>query len=200
MTPTGRQIEMIEDMPLAVVDRWYVLLALAGHKQASWVDITSDIWREGDTPIEIPEDQVHRITDTLSELGIAYKLRFRDSDAGLFQPEESSDFRRRYNQICDIFIGTSDQNVGELAEAVDRMDHQKIGLALGYPETAVGVFGTTDAVSVDGLPKELASEYGPYVYFMLSRNSFEEELATVRQWRSVVGQSEILMTELRRRK
>lgn len=199
MKPTIKQIEMIEDLPLRASDRWYVLLALTGHKKASWFCVTSDVWREGDEPIRIPDEQVHRLTAMLSALGLSYRLRFRDSDAGLFQPDDSSDFRQRYNQICDVFIGDTEEAAVELAEAAEVMDHRRLGAALGYPKTAVDTFGTSDSILVDDLPEHTARECEPYVWFKLSRNHYEEELAVVQEWHDVVGKySEIIAIELRK--
>ncbi len=199
MKPTIRQIEMIEDLPLGASDRWYVLLALTGQKKASWLQLMSDVWREGEEPVRIADEQIERLKTALRQLGIAYKLRFRDSEAGLFQPDEPSDFRKRYNQICDVFIGTSDEVVAELFEAVEVMDHKRIGRSLGYPETAVDVFGTDDSTLVDELPEHEAVECEPYVWFRLSRENFNEELSVVQGWYDVVKEhSKILTIELRK--
>lgn len=199
MNPTIKQIETIEDLPLKASDRWYVLLALVGRKKASWFHLKSDIWREGDEPIRIPDERIERLKTALNRLGLAHRLRFRDSDAGLFQPDEPSDFRKRYNQICDVFIGNTDEAAVELFEAVQVMDHQRIGYALDYPTSSVEAFGTNSSILVDKLPEHKAAECEPYVWFKLSRENFDKELAVVQGWYDVAKEySEILIIELRK--
>lgn len=199
--PSVRQIEAIEDLPFRAVDKWYVLLALLGLKRASWVDVTSDVWREGDGPIRVSEDQIARLKKTFDELGIAYAFRLRDSNAGLFQPDEPTEFRQRYNQILDIFVARDKSVAAELGEAVAVMDHRRIGALLGYPETAVAAFGTDNAASVRNLPEHTKKQCEPYVQFMLSRQHYEEELAVVQEWYdAVVEHSKLIALELKREK
>ena len=201
MIPSVKQVEMIEDIPLGESDRWYILLALMGLKKGSWLFLASDIWREGDEPIRIPQEQIDRIVATLKVLGISYRLRFRDSDAGLSQPDEPSDFRRRYNQLCDIYIGSTEEIAVGLAEAVEVMDHKRIGTLLDYPETAVAVFGTDEAVFPEDMPNHTLWTCAPYVWFRLSRHNFDEEMAVVQRWFDAVTEhSELLTLELRRKK
>lgn len=199
--PSVRHIEAIEDLPFRAVDKWYVLLALLGLKKASWVDIASDVWREGDAPLRVSDDQIDRLKKTFDELGLAYTFRFRDSAAGLFQPDKPTEFRQRYNQILDVFVAGEQGVADELKGAVVVMDHRRIGTLLGYPETAVAVFGTESAVSVKNLPDHKKVQCEPYVQFMLSRQHYEEELGVVQKWYdAVLAHSQLIALELRREK
>lgn len=199
MKPSARQIEMIEDLPLRASDRWYVLLALTRHKKASWVSIESDVWREGDDEISVDKDRLSRFENVLNTLRLPYACRLRDTDAGLYQPDEGSIFRKRMNQICDIFVGCDEESVEELRAAVEIMDHKRVGHALCYPASAVEAFGTNEAVSIRLLQRHDQLECEPYVWFMLSRQNYENELLVVQEWFEVVKEySPIIKLKLRK--
>lgn len=193
------QVETLEDLPLRADDKWYTLLAVAGQKKASWLMLKSDVWREGEEPIRIPEDQIRRMKASLEKLGLSSRLRFRDTDAGVLQTNDELPGRRRYNQICDIFVGITDVDAQELFNAVEKMDHPGIGYALGYPNTAVSVFGSENAVFTEDLPEHPFPDIEKYVYFALSKQHYADELAVVQKWYDVVVEnSKIISVELDR--
>jgi hypothetical protein len=75
----SKNIELIEDLPLTGTDRWYVLLAYTGQKQASWLSLESDVWRQGDTPRTISQERLDEIKAVFDELGLFYRLRMREA-------------------------------------------------------------------------------------------------------------------------
>lgn len=194
------QIELLEDLPLNGADKWYALLAVTGHKKGSWLNIESDIWREGDEKNRIPKERLDLFEQKLKKLGLSYALKFRDTTAGLFQPDEESGKRVRYVQLCDIFVGTTQADCDELVEAHAADDHAKIGLALGYPETAVNVFGKPECMFASDIPeKEFDTSVTELVWFALSKEHYHDEVKLVEEWVNVLKQnSDLIYQELDR--
>lgn len=199
MSITNAQVEIIEDLPLDGNDKWYVLLAVTRQKKASWLQASSAVWREGDQPIAISPDRIEIIKSRLDRLGIFYHVLFRDTDAGLWQPSDTSKYRLRYNQLADIFIGTTQDAADELLAAYTAWDHTAIGLALDYPPTAVAAFDTDDVMYSSQVPEGLFPEQVlDNTYFVLSKGYYKDELAVVQRWSDALENtgSAILMREL----
>lgn len=199
---TQKQIEAIEDLPLSALDRWYVLLVALGEKRGGWLGLQSDVWREGDPELSVPEAQIQAVSKTLESLAINFKVNRRVAKAGLFQPDENSGRRRRFNQLIDIFIAQNQTDADDLSAAFEVMDHAKLGELLGYPATAVAAFGQPNTLSrsmISDCPPELENAR-QHTYFMLSREHWREELEVVRRWLDVLDQhSQIIRIELNRR-
>jgi hypothetical protein len=175
----NQAIEIIEDLPLRADDAWYVLLVYLGLKSGAWIHVTSEVWREGMPKKRIPDESLKGVEETLKILGLFYKLEFRDTDAGMWQSEGG---RKRYNQICDIYVTKDESILEQLVEARHNDDDKQLGLALGYPRSAVEAFGINEKVSLLDLdPKIRLSEVGQMTYFMLSKD-WQNELKVVEGW------------------
>ncbi len=187
LTPT--QIEIIEDLTLDGDDKWYAALAVTGHKKASWLQLRSPVWREGDTPSAVPAEYIELTKRQLEALGLEYTMQFRITDAGLFQPAEGVALRTRYNQLCDLFIANSHPALEALVAAHAVWDHKAIGHALDYPASAVNAFDSDEALEVNQIPD---GEFDEYVlenlHFILSKSHYREELEVVKSWLKVIDE------------
>jgi hypothetical protein len=181
----SKNIELIEDLPLTGTDRWYVLLAYTGQKQASWLSLESDVWRQGDTPRTISQERLDEIKAVFDELGLFYRLRMREAtDAGLWQPDKNDQKRTRLHQMCDIFVATTQEKADELSAAVEAGDHKRIGYALDYPATAVEAFDIERGPQVDWgkMREEIDEEVMDAAQFIPSKEHYKEEYAQVKEW------------------
>ena len=189
------KIELVEDLPLRADDKWYVLLALTGHKHGSWLQLESDTWREGDEQKSIAEE-VNKITAILDKLGILYSVRFRDPEPDtIWQSEEGKGLRTRIHQLVDIFIATSKDWLNELVNAVENMDHKRIGRALAYPETAVEVFGTDRAIFSDDVDNDDIDErVKKAAWIALSKDNYHKELVVVGKWLDILDANSAIVS------
>lgn len=178
-------IELIEDLPLSPLEQWYIILVVLRKRSSMWAIMSSDIWRHGDDPIKIDPEKINRIKNSLNKLDIKYTIEFRDSDAGIIQPDDG---RQRFNQICDIFIAQDVNTLDRLVNAIHDKNDIEIGHALGYPPTAVAAFNTDDKILVKrDLPPEIKySEIGQLIKFTLSKNHWNDEIKIVQNWLDVL--------------
>ena len=75
----------------------------------------------------------------------------------------------------ELFVGSSPENAARLQDAIQRNDDRTLGLALGYPETAVDAFakdGPTNTISVRDLPN-VPPEIASFTNFRLSRGNYQ---------------------------
>lgn len=193
-----RALEILEDLPLRPYDAWYVLLVYLGLKSGAWVDIKSNIWREGDAAKSVPQSTRRVIEESLDALGLVYHVEERETDAGLWQPDDGA-ARKRLNQIVDFYIAKEQTILDDIIRARKQGDHKLLGLSLGYPKTAVEAFGTDRKILVSKLdPKVRLSEVGQLTYFALSKDHWKDELAIVEAWIAALKDtSEIMWHQLR---
>lgn len=194
------QIELLEDLPLSGHDKWYALLAVTGHKKASWAHIYSDPWREGDSPNKIPKERIKLLEDKLDALGLFSQFKFEQTDRAIFQPDETSKKRKRYVQFAHIFIANSQTALEELIKefTAEKYDARRIGLALDYPETAVEAYASGDGIQAEKITdSDTDKELLERTYFIVSKAHYNDELKVVKSWLDVLKQnSQIIYMEL----
>jgi adenylate kinase family enzyme len=191
------KIELIEDLPLRPIDIWCVFLVVLGKKPSSWFDISSGIWRRGQEPKHVCQSQIDDIKKVFDKIGVKYTFRIIISNAGIPQPDENFE---RLNEICEIFIAKDSSVLDSLIRAVDDKDHEKIGILLGFPKTAISAFTTKDNIKKSDLePKIRFSEVASFTQFALSKNNWRQELQTVEDWLDTLKAiSDITYSECRR--
>lgn len=175
-----KEIELIEDLPLRPIDIWYTFLVALGKKPSSWYFISSDIWRKGQAPKHICQNQIDEIKKVYDEVGIRCSFKISASNAGIMQSDENDE---RLSETCEILIAKDDETLNNLVKAVGNKDHEKIGCLLGFPETAVSAFTTKDNIKKSDLePKIRFSELASFTQFALSKSNWQQELETVKGW------------------
>ena len=180
-----KYIEMIEDLPFVANDLWYIFLVALGKKSGAWVTISSDIWRDGDDPIEIDNNKVNRIENVFKQVGLKFDSEIELTDAGIFQ---NVDGKLRMNYICHFYISKKQSNLDNLIEARKNKDDKKLGVALGYPRTAVDAFSANNKTFVRELdPEIIYSNLGKFTQFALSRDYWREELQVVQKWMDILA-------------
>ncbi|MBU0536761.1 MAG: hypothetical protein KKE20_07370 [Nanoarchaeota archaeon] len=123
----------IQELPIDIRQGKNILITMLGEKPASTVVMTSDFYsRRGymksdfvdNVPLHIPldflpEELIEQVTGTLHKAGLPFQV---------YKPN---------NAMCRILLGTDNQNLDALMSANVSGDHKRIGIALGYPESAV---------------------------------------------------------------
>lgn len=194
------EIELLEDLPVRADEKWYTLLAMTGHKGASWIIIESDTWREGDSPVSV-EQKLPRIIEILDKLKIHYSVSIREPDSQvIFQSDESKGLRTRFVQLADIFVASSQESLDEIIDARKNNDEKRIGLAFGYPKTAVDAFKTEEALTFTERDElDYDKRVVDATWFMLSRSNYENELAVVDKWLKILEEnSQLIASEVDR--
>lgn len=189
-----RHIELIEDLPINPNSKRLVLLVALGKKASALFSINSNVWREGDSPLSLDDGLLNRIDDVFDEIGIKHqKDCIESSDAGIIQPETG---RTRLCACCSYFISL-DQSVSDnLLESFKNNDHYNMGLALGFPKSAVDAFSETskNTVLASSLDPEIRfSETAKFAQFALSKDNWSEEIAVAQEWLDVLKETSPLI-------
>jgi len=100
-------IYLIEDLPLRPIDIWYVFLVVLDKKSSSWLFISSDIWRDGQTIKHLDQDSIHNIKAVFDAVGLKYEFRISISNAGISQPDIGPE---RLSENCEVFIAKKREN------------------------------------------------------------------------------------------
>lgn len=165
----------------------YLLLAL-GAKPAVWQDIQTpaymDTWQY-EPPPTMPDDIVEEHLQVARNAGIA-----------VIQGSQNTVTKigGKHATALELFLGSSQENAERLRDAAladspdDRSptDDRSLGIALGYPETAVDAYtNQRPTISPNQVPG-IAPEVAAFAGFMLSGEHYQEELETARRWAEAV--------------
>ncbi len=94
---------------------------------------------------------------------------------------------RQHSIARTLYIGGSAEQAEAVKSAHEKGDERALGLALGYPETAVEAYMDSTVIPMSNVstdPKDLA-----FRRFLLSPGHAAEELQTVRRWTAAVAQT-----------
>jgi len=173
-------IYSIEDLPFRPIDIWYVFLVVFGKKSSSWLFISSDIWRDGQTAKHLNQNIINSIKAVFDAVGLKYEFRISISNAGISQSDVGPE---RLSENCEIFIAKNENIISDLVKAVGMCDHKEIGELLGFPITAVEAFATKELIKKSDLEPEIRfSEVASFTQFMLSKENWKDEMAIVADW------------------
>ncbi len=144
----------------------------------------------------IPASTLDTIESSLRQLGLFYSIEFRNTDAGIWQDDKSDS--KRLNQIADIYIAKNQATLDDMKQARKTNDDMLLGIALGYPESAVRAYSTKNKLMVFELdPETQLSEVGQLTYFALSKDNWKNELAVVETWvEAIKANSKIMWNQL----
>lgn len=174
----------IENMTAPAGTKVNYLLVALDAKPAAWEHIQTPAQmdtQEHEPPPAMPDDLVEEYVKVARDAGIAVIVG-RQGTMGRIG--------RKHATTLELFLGSSRVNAERLQDAVlaNNYDSHAVGIALGYPETAVDAFvnqhrALTIAPSqVPGIDPEVDMFAG----FRLSADHYKEELETARRWAETV--------------
>lgn len=126
-------------------DKGDILLAAAGLKPTVFTHLFTEKYVTTETILMVEPTLIENLKDILHTLG----LHFETSERVLIQDEE----QHIASHVVDFFIGRTKQSVHELHQAIKDWGEERIGLILGYPETAVKAYISGDLLPMDKHPK-----------------------------------------------
>lgn len=152
-------VKKVEAAKIESQDKVNLLLTKAGLKPAS--DITLNIktlfYRNDGSLVEgrqhLSDQEIEEIISLVRESGLAYQVGKRRlfDRAGQYFGKRDSELPKYYDiEILDILIGRSHAELDDLVKAWENNNDELIGLAYGYPQTAVEAYiGKRKRLSVE---------------------------------------------------
>jgi hypothetical protein len=185
-------VERIENSKLDVESKVNLLLVKAEAKPSSILDITI---RTGENVWLDPKD-LNEVESILRETGLAFDVGEVLTE-GSGEDEEKKD-RSKTLDTVEILISKSKEGIEQMREIRRKMpsrqqvergeyteeqrigDYKALGLAFGYPESAVNAFAGEDGrklLNTDTLPDEIKkSDAFVFSEFKLSEDGWQNEL------------------------
>lgn len=169
----------VEKSKMEVDDKINLLLTKGGLKPASVIELP--VWLETKEKKRefLSESDIKEILDLIKESGLEFNIGKKEIIKGSYRTEEEPDLEKfsRAERI-EIMIAGSKDNMKLLKKCWGTEDHEAIGKALGFPQTAVEAFiDKRESFLLDDMPKEIQESDG--VLFLtpnLSKDNWQEEI------------------------
>lgn len=161
-------------------------LVYLGLKPTAMCFVFSPVWKKGEKPTSIPKEKIDTMTNLLDSSGCAWeRLDLTDNPGALMR------------RMSVFLVGKNEETLSSIKRAWTELnmnnrpiDDRALGLALGYPKTAVDAFGTENAVSASELPEEYsASETVTFELFIFSKTNYKKEFELVESWSKAVARN-----------
>ena len=167
----AENIEKIESSPFNIEDKINILLVVAGVKPASKITVENN-------PILIQQ-----IKEIIDSLGLPF-----DYKQALFSDKVEDFAAEKKGSMMDIFVAKDQKSLEDLEEAWKQQSDFSIGLASGYPASAVeNYFHGGPGYMRWELPEDVKVEdYYPFIRFKLSQGNWENEIKTAIQWADAI--------------
>lgn len=159
------------------IQKALILMVADGKKPATWQQETSEKWTEGDKETRITPERWQELNDIFDRLGLVSVVRTRLDDSTFVQPKDGT---HQWIELADIYLSKDRSRADRLASAVKSGDHRKIGILLGFPQTAVDAFISKNTMAVSEWPNstEFVDEQSmKFLHHMLSKDNWEEEIS-----------------------
>jgi hypothetical protein len=152
------QIEKIKSLKTGFQQIAELILVLLGEKPATDLTVFTD------TQEEVSEEE-----EKLKNIGLKFKKKSQNKKNGRF--------------VAEFSIASEDNNLDELLKAAPSVDHEKFGLLMGFPPSAVKAFLDKKLMSSDE-ERKLFKENSDIVFsnFRLSQKDGQVEIETLRRW------------------
>ncbi len=170
---TTQQRQIIESLDVNRTDKWYLILVILGYRPASWI-----VTHQKDT-----EQEIKVLISEIQKLNLEYDI--------------SSNFydRKRKN----ILIAKNKKQLAKLKKAIAKRDDHQIGLALGYPKTAVESFAKNSASINSLLRNGMSIKLIVSTRLRYSKDNWQKEAEIIEQWLEVLkNNSETIYKEVAR--
>lgn len=191
--PKGREsmelkgIEVIENSKIGEIDKAELLLVFLGEKDGYWHPVvdtfpTNDLKKREETRNRI--DKVKKeFLEILKNMQVYYHLEEFETET------EEGKVKMGFN----FFVSSDRERMENLKEAHKNQNSLEIGLALGYPKTAVegyledDIFDTEEYLtSLSKEEREKMEEQLKFRFFALSKKNWRKELELVKKYQEVV--------------
>ena len=173
------KIEQFDKASLIDIDKAYILLVLADEKPAAALGLHQKRNEDG----EAFKKKVEALRTLLR-------------DAGLYVAEQEKEFEGSsiYNYVISKDPLAAEKLIQMYGMDKDPAKTEQFGLMMGYPPTAVAAVvesfkneGGFDTSIEPELPEEIQfQEYMAFKNIILSKDHWQEELATVKRWAAAV--------------
>jgi hypothetical protein len=193
-------VEKIENSKLDTDSKVGLLLVKAGIKPSSSLELTI---RTGEN-IWLTSEDLREVEAILKNSGLAFDVGEILTE-GSEEDEEKKDKSKTLDTVEILISGSQDklehlkeikgrlpgpQQVGrgKYTEKQRRADYKELGLAFGYPESAIEAFMNDTTIAKDDLPEDVRKS-SAFVFstFRLSKDNWQEELKQGQAWADCVG-------------
>lgn len=181
-------------------EKQLILLVRSGAKPAALIEAFGDFEEVGVKEFgkdrqEILNKELARVGDFLQNIG----LYFAFDNPRISKLKDENDNIILNQEFVDVLIAHSETDLNRLKGALSAGDSdENLGLALGYPATAVEAYmGKRPALDKRQLAEDIKnSEAYPFIEFVISKDNWQEELKVADAWaRAVKKNSPTLFEE-----
>jgi len=173
-------VEKLEGLEfLYDTDKIIFLLVFTGEKSGGHIGIVYRLDTSDYTEEEF-RNRGRKLQDFLEENKVSYYSRE-------IEPQRATNGEIILKQL-DFYLAKDIESLEKIKEAVDEHDERKFGLAMGYPQTAVEAFVSTedpftkpDLLFVEPIEVEFSEERS-FLFFRMSKEHWHEELEVVKRW------------------
>jgi hypothetical protein len=182
--PTLEQqdIEIIENLPISLLDRIEILLVKAQAKPASDIEFYSKDWGQFERSKKLDKKKIRAVIDGLNKLGLpCYPKKYKNQNE-IMKRDKGRETGPYERERMDIVYGKDQKSLDALMIAEDG---KNMGEAYGFPRTAIEAYlGEREVIKREDLPRWIRRlEFFPFVTFsVLSVNNWMEELKIAERW------------------
>lgn len=159
------------------IQKALILMVADGKKPATWQVITSKKWSEGDSETRISAARWSELNYIFDALGLVSVVQTRLDDTTFVQPKNG---RHQWIELADVFLSRDNSHAHKLASAVASGDHRRIGIHLGFPQSAIDAFMSKNTIPISEWPKStdtIDEESMKFLNHMISRDNWKEEIS-----------------------
>lgn len=190
-----KEVKLIENAPLYHQDKMHLALVYLNEKPATLIETPTSHRVFFQKEREKRESKVfdrlkkekEEVVKLLDQLGLV-------RDEGGVEKAETKD---TYGISYTFVVSKDQENFSRLQKAIEKGDDREIGLALGYPKTAVEAFAEGKLLDIEELKKSLSKEEreelqkeGIFKFgmeeFHYSKDHWREELEVVRRHKRLI--------------
>lgn len=193
----GKAVEYIEQLSSDDYERAEILLVRSGLKKATELDYGKK-WAPDEEPQQLSEEEIIQLKTAIEGAGLymTEPTRSQQQAEEVTEGEEAPYFIAGHDQIR-VYISKDKETAERLQKAsiYNDGDSRTYGELSGYPKSAVDTYvgvvvEKPDEEKVrekitfrDELPDEIRNQdFMAFVTFELSRDNWQEEIETPRQW------------------
>lgn len=154
---------------------WYakaeILLTAYGYKPSTFIYLEARPYAKTGKAVRVPDTLVTMLSDLLTDLGLVFETR----DRLLLEGENDS----KIVNLVDFFISREKDSVIELRDAIEVWNEYRIGIALGYPQTAVEAYVRDDLLPMTSHPlstEDVNERHMRMLGHRLSKNDWHHEV------------------------